>query len=134
MKEASTRVRVPRSGKLAFTVMSEAATNSPFRTDQDLAISTYSSLLTDMHSPLDSITHILGICTHTYTGARVSSTYARTHVPMPRRLLRKPTAVFYVHLFLSLVVFPFINTSTLRYKKWAMFTYGLFKKNADAEI
>ena len=95
--------------KLAFTVTSEAATNSPFRTDQDLAISTYSSLLTDMHSPLDSITHILGICTHTYTGARVSSTYARTHVPMPRRLLRKPTALFYVYLFLSLVVFPFIK-------------------------
>ena len=119
--------------KLAFTVTSEAATNSPFRTDQDLAISTYSSLLTDMHSPLDSITHILGICTHTYTGAHVSSTYARTHVLMPRRLLRKPTAVFYVYLFLSLVVFPFINTSTLRYKKWAIFTSGPFKKKKKKE-
>ena len=25
----------------------------------------------------------LGVCTHPYTGARVSSTYARTHVPTP---------------------------------------------------
>ena len=48
-----------------------------------------------MHSPLDSITHILGICsTHPYTGARVSSIYARTHVPMPRRLPSKSSAVF----------------------------------------
>ena len=37
-----------------------------------------------------------------YTGARVSSTYARTHVPTPRRFLSKPSAAFYVYLFLLL--------------------------------
>ena len=40
----------------------------------------------------------LGVCTHPYTGARVSSTYARTHVPTPRRFLSKPSAAFYVYL------------------------------------
>ena len=88
--------------KLAFTVTSEAATNSK------TSLFIYSSLLTNMHSPLDSITHILGICTHPYTGAPVSSTYARTHVPMPRRLLSKPTAAFYVYLFLSFLLFAMV--------------------------
>ena len=41
-------------------------------------------------------------CTHPYTGARVSSTYARTHVPTPSRFLSKPSAAFYVYLFLLL--------------------------------
>ena len=36
----------------------------------------------------------LGVCTHPYTGARVSSTYARTHVPTPRRFLSNPSAAF----------------------------------------
>ena len=38
----------------------------------------------------------LGVCTHPYTGARVSSTYARTHVPTTRRFLSKPSAAFYI--------------------------------------
>ena len=63
-----------------------------------------------MHSPLDSITHILGICTHPYTGARVSSIYARTHVPMPRRLLSKSSAAF---LCLSLPVFGSLSVYQL---------------------
>ena len=44
----------------------------------------------------------LGVCTHPYTGARVSSTYARTHVPTSRRFVSKPSAAFYVYLFLLL--------------------------------
>ena len=43
-----------------------------------------------------------GVCMHPYTGARVSNTYARTHVPTPRRFLSKPCAAFYVYLFLLL--------------------------------
>ena len=50
----------------------------------------------------------LGVCTHPYTGARVSSTYARTHVPTPRRFLSKPSAAFYVYLFLLLFLCDFL--------------------------
>ena len=120
--------------KLAFTVTSEAATNSPFRTDQDLAILTYSSSsyrhtltsglyhthLGHMHAHVHRRTCVQHICTHTRSHASSIT---------PANLL----LFFYVYLFLSLVVFPFINTSTLRYKKWAIFTYGSFKKKKMKE-
>ena len=66
-----------------------------------------------MHSPLDSSTHILGICMHPYSGARVSSLYASTHVPMPRRLLSKSSAAF---LCLSLPVFGSLSVYQLKKK------------------
>ena len=56
----------------------------------------------------------LGVCTHPYTGARVSSTNERTHVPTPRRFLRKPSAAFYVYLFLLLFLCIFFRTFDLK--------------------
>ena len=64
-----------------------------------------------MHSPLDSVTHILGICTHPYTGAHVSSTYARTHVPVPRRFLSKPNQLLLMSIS-SCCYFSMFNSCT----------------------
>ena len=60
------------------------------RTDQDQP-SKYFFLHTDMHSPLDSIPHTLGVCTHPYTGACAHvilhiCTHTRSHAPsIPQR-------------------------------------------------
>ena len=130
MKEASTSVRVPQSGNCRSLHSRWRVKPPPIPHSELTKLSLPTLLFLQTCTHLWTLSHTFWAYARTRTPAHVYPAYARTHVPMPRRLLRKPTAVFYVCLFLSLVVFPFINTSTLRYKKMGyIYPWSVQKKN-----